>query len=293
MKITRRDFLKWTVAAAAALKVNLDMDKFNTVLANDTDPPVIWIQGAGCTGCTISTLNVTSPTTIDNVLLNKISMKYNSTIMTAAGETAIQALEDAANNYSGQFVLVVEGAIPSGTKKNYCTIGKLNGAELSMEDALLRYGTKAKYVVAAGTCAAFGGIAAAAPNEANCTTVKNLIGTKTANPVINLPGCPVIPKVMIDTLLNLFLVGMPSLDSLSRPRNLYGDNIHNACERKGKANVNKPGDFGCYKGVGCKGQSCKNSCAVNKWNDQSYCLLVNYPCIGCSNPDFPTNPLAY
>ncbi|HEY8890628.1 MAG TPA: hypothetical protein VIM70_10265 [Clostridium sp.] len=29
-----------------------------------------------------------------------------------------------------------------------------------------------------------------------------------------------------------------------------------------------------------------------KWNNgQSWCMNVNYPCIGCSNPNFPTNPL--
>jgi hydrogenase small subunit len=113
MKITRRDFLKWSVAASVALKLTGDIDKINTVLAADTDPPIIWLQGAGCTGCTVSMLNVTNPTTIDNVLTNKVSLKYSSTISTAAGETAMKALEDAANQYNGQFILVIEGAIPS------------------------------------------------------------------------------------------------------------------------------------------------------------------------------------
>lgn len=291
VKINRRDFLKWTVAASVALKVNLDMDKFNTVLAAESDPPVIWLQGAGCTGCTMSTLNVTNPTTIDDVLLNKISMKYNSTIMTASGETAIQALEDASNNYNGQFILVIEGAIPSGAKKNYCTIGKLNGSELSMEDALIRYATKAKYVVAAGACSSFGGVAAAAPNDANCATVENIIGSLISNPVVNIPGCPVHPKMIIDLLLQLFLVGMPRLDRYNRPVDFYGENIHTACERRGTTAVKKFGEYGCYKNVGCKGQGCKGMCSVNQWNDQSYCMKVNYPCIGCASPDYPTNPL--
>ena len=29
-----------------------------------------------------------------------------------------------------------------------------------------------------------------------------------------------------------------------------------------------------------------------KWNNgTSFCILSNYPCIGCAAPTFPTNPL--
>ncbi|WP_025694600.1 twin-arginine translocation signal domain-containing protein, partial [Paenibacillus durus] len=145
MRINRRDFLKWSVAAVAALKLEMDMDKLNTVMAADTDPPVIWLLGSGCSGCSISTLNVTNPTTIEDVLQNKISMKYDSTLMAASGESAMQALENAANQYNGQFILVIEGAIPGGASKNYCIIGEQNGVPLTMYDAVLKYGPKAKY----------------------------------------------------------------------------------------------------------------------------------------------------
>lgn len=292
MKLSRRDFLKWTVAAAAALKINFDLDQMNTVLAAETDPPVIWLQGSGCSGCTISTLNVTNPTTIDQVLLNKISMKYNSTIMAAAGETAMQALENAANRYSGQFILVVEGAIPSGTKKHYCTIGELNGVELTMEDAVLRYGPKAKFVVAAGTCSSFGGVAAAAPNNTGCVSARTLLSGKTSNPVINLSGCPVHPTVLVQTLIDLILTGLPSLDRNNLPSKYFGAGIHNNCPRRGTSIVSQAGVLGCYKSVGCKGPSTKASCPSMKWNNgQSWCVQSNYPCIGCTDPTFPANPI--
>lgn len=157
MKISRRDFLKWSVAAGVALNIEFDLTNVNTVLAAETDPPIIWIQGAGCSGCTISTLNVTNPATIDDVLLNKISMKYNSTIMTAAGDLAMQTLDQSATQYKDQFILVIEGAIPTGASGNYCIIGEVNGVPLTMQQAVLKYGPMAKYVVAAGTCASFGG----------------------------------------------------------------------------------------------------------------------------------------
>jgi hydrogenase small subunit len=293
MKISRRDFLKWTVAASVALKVELDMSKVNTVLAAETDPPVIWLQGAGCSGCTISTLNVTNPATIDNVLLNKISMKYNSTIMTASGELAMQTLGQMANQFKGQFILVVEGAVPIGENGNYCIIGEENGVHLTMQSALLKYGPMAKYVVSAGTCASFGGVPAAAPNKTSCTNVKTFLNGKTINPVINLPGCPVHPTVLIQTLMDLILTGIPTLDSNGRPSKFYGSKIHSTCPRKGTTQVKQPGIYGCYKAVGCKGPSCQNVCPSLKWNNgQGWCIGSNYPCIGCASPMFPTNPLA-
>jgi hydrogenase small subunit len=293
MKISRRDFLKWSVAAAVALKVELDMDKVNTVLAAETDPPVIWLQGAGCSGCTISMLNVTNPTTIDNVLLNKISMKYNSTIMAAVGESAMQALENAANQYKGQFILVIEGAVPTGASGKYCIIGEHNGVHMTMEQAVLKYGPMAKYVVAAGTCASFGGVSAAGANATGCKSAQTILSGKTLKPVVNLSGCPVHPTVLIQSLIDLILTGIPSVDSYNRPDKYFGTTIHSVCPRKSLTQVNQVGVYGCYKNVGCQGPGCKSSCPSLKWNNGvSWCIGSNHPCIGCANPAFPTNPLA-
>lgn len=292
MKINRRDFLKWSVAAAAALKFDLDMDKLNTVLAAETDPPVIWLNGASCTGCTISTLNVTNPTTIDDVLLNKVSLKYMTTLMSAAGESVLQLLDQAANQYNGQFILVVEGAIPTGQNGYYCVLGEQNGQPVTMMAALLKYGPMAKYVVSAGTCSSFGGVMAAAPNTTNAASVKSLLSGKTNNPIINLPGCPVHPTVLIQTILDLILIGTPSLDMYNRPTKYYGTMIHHVCPRITTPKVSQPGIFGCYMEIGCKGPMTNNVCPSFKWNNgDGWCVLVDYPCIGCASPSFPTNPL--
>lgn len=292
MKISRRDFLKWSVAAAVALNIDLDMDGVNTVLAADTDPPVIWLNGAGCSGCTISTLNVTDPTTIDDVLLNKISLKYDTTLMTAAGNTAIQTLEECANTYKGQFILVIEGAVPVGASGNYCIIGEENGSPLTMQQVVLKYGPMAKYVVAVGTCASFGGVSATTPNVTSCESAATVLSGKMVNKVINLSGCPVHPTVLVQTLLDLILTGMPTLDSNNRPTKYYGTTVHKKCPRRGEDQAGQPGVAGCYGSIGCKGPESNNVCPSMKWNNGvNFCITANYPCIGCANPAFPTNPL--
>jgi len=293
MKISRRDFLKWSVAAGVALNIEFDLANVNTVLAAETDPPIIWIQGAGCSGCTISTLNVTNPTTIDDVLLNKISMKYNSTIMTASGDLAMQTLDQSATQYKGQFILVIEGAIPTGASGNYCIIGEVNGAALTMQQAVLKYGPMAKYVVAAGTCASFGGVSATGANTTACQSAKTILTGKTTNPVVNLPGCPVHPTVLIQSLLDLILVGKPTIDTNNRPTKYYAQSVHGACPRRDHGDASQIGSAtGCFESFGCMGPGCQNICPSMKWNNgQAWCIGVNYPCIGCSNPTFPTNPL--
>lgn len=289
MKINRRDFLKWTVASAAALKLDLDMDRVNTVLAAETDPPLIWLQGSSCTGCTISTLNVTNPT-IDDVLVNKLSMKYHPNLSTQSGDSVMAALDAAATQYNGQFILVVEGAIPTGTKANYCIIGQLNGVDITIYDAVMKYGPMAKYVVAAGTCAVYGGIPKAAPGS-SYGTLSGLLTGKTTNSVINLPSCPVHPTTLVQTLINLILTGVPALDNQKRP-SAYYSMIHNQCPRKNAGMVNNVGLYGCYKRVGCNGPNTDGACPSLKWNNGiNFCMNSNYPCIGCSNSTFPTNPL--
>ena len=292
MQISRREFLKWSVAAAVALGIEYSIGSVSNVLAAETDPPIIWLQGAGCSGCTVSMLNVTNPTTIDNVLLNKISMKYNSTLMTASGDLAMQTLDQSATQYNGQFILVVEGAVPTGANGNYCVIGEVNGTPLTMQQAVLKYGPMAKYVVAAGTCASFGGVPASGANTTGCSSVSAILSGKISKPVVNLAGCPVHPTVLIQTLLDLILIGMPSLDTNNRPTKFFGTKIHSICPRKSAAKVNQPGVYGCYRNIGCLGPSCNNVCPSMKWNNgQAWCIGVNYPCIGCSNPNFPTSPL--
>ena len=68
--------------------------------------PVVWLQGASCTGCTISLLNSASPT-IKNILIDEIipgvhiNLRFQATVMAGAGEPAIEVLESTAKKRKG------------------------------------------------------------------------------------------------------------------------------------------------------------------------------------------------
>src|SRR3972149_1476768 len=80
--------------------------------------PVVWLQCATCTGCSVSALNSVSPT-IKNLLVDEVipgktlNLRYHATLMAGAGDGAIEAMERTAQEDNGGFILIVEGAVPT------------------------------------------------------------------------------------------------------------------------------------------------------------------------------------
>lgn len=127
MQITRRDFLKWAAVSAATLGLSAtDLFKLEQALASGSAPPVIWLQGSLCTGCTISLLNSANPT-VDDILLHKISMRYHPNLNAAAGELAISSVTHTVMEHPDDFILCIEGGIPTSIDGNYCIIGEKDG----------------------------------------------------------------------------------------------------------------------------------------------------------------------
>jgi len=190
VRITRRDFLKYCTIGAGALGLSAStLMKLENAIAKETYPqggiPVIWIDGAACTGCSMSLLNSAFYTTVDDLLINTLDLNFHKTVMTAAGSPnapagTANALTVAQNAYNGTdilpsttdflpplYVLVVEGGIQCGTPKNgvmgeFCKNGDLTGiAEPNNETMLYNiqhFASHALAVLSVGTCASFGGI---------------------------------------------------------------------------------------------------------------------------------------
>lgn len=296
MKMTRRDFLRLAGASTAFLGLTaLDLQNLEKAFASAGSPPVLWLQGASCTGCSISLLNSVNPT-IDNVLLNTISMKYHPNLNTAAGDLAISTITSAANTYSGQFILVIEGGIPTANNGLYCVIGEKNGADWTMLDAVKQLGPKAKRVIAAGACAAFHGIPGSGANTTGIKSVKDVLTGLVSQPVINLPGCPAHPLVMVGAIVDAVNGTSLTLDSYNRPTKYYGtQKIHPQCPRRGLTTATDVGTYGCMADLGCNGKGDGdniNVCPSRKWNNGvNWCVNVNHPCLGCASPQYPMNPI--
>ncbi len=286
--ISRRDFMKYCTFLTATMGLSSSfVSKVAAAVANSPRPPVVWLSNAECTGCAESTLRTMYPW-IDELILDIISLDYQETIMAPSGTAAEKSLHDAVTKHKGKFICIVDGSIPTAANGMYGTVGGRPMMEITKEVV-----PQALATICIGTCAAYGGLPAAAPNPSAAKSVSEVTGVKT----LNIPGCPPNPINLVGTIVNYLLFGkLPALDDKGRPLFAYGQTIHDQCQRRSHfENGEFVTSFGseeakkgyCLYQMGCKGPETYNNCPTVKWNDStSWPVQAGHPCIGCSEPNF-------
>lgn len=287
--VSRRAFLKFCSALTSLMALPPSLaPAVAQALSQAKRPSVIWLSFQECTGCTESLTRSNSPT-LENLILDLVSLDYHHTLQAAAGFAAEEARATAMKEFDGKYLLLVDGSIPVADGGIYGTWGGE-----SFLDILEQSAKGAAAVVAIGSCAAFGGLPKANPNPTGARAVSDLVKDK---PVINVPGCPPIAVVMTGVLAYYLTFGkIPELDAQLRPRAFYGETIHDRCYRRPFYDEGKFAktfdDEGARSGwclyeLGCKGPTTHNACATIKWNaGTSFPIQSGHGCLGCSEPDF-------
>ena len=282
---SRRDFLKFCTVMAASMGLPLSAgEKIAAAVENPTRPPVIWISGQGCTGCTESLLRTTHPS-LETLILEMISLDYNETLNAGAGHQAEKFMHDSIEKNSGKFILVVEGSIPTKDGGIYCQIAGKPFVDIVKETA-----GKAAATIAIGSCAAWGGIPSAEPNPTGAKGVKEVLPNAT---VMNIPGCPSNPYNFTSAVAYYLTYNkLPELDDKARPKFAFSRLIHENCERRPHFDAGRFaeefGDEGhkqgyCLYKLGCKGPVTYNNCSILGFNDVgSWPVKAGHPCFGCS-----------
>ncbi len=286
--VSRRDFIK--VCSAAAVYMGLS-ESFGPTIAEAATtaarrPPVIWLSGQECTGCTESLLRASHPT-FATLILDLISLDYCETLNTGAGHQAEEFRAKSIEENTGKFILVCEGSIPVKDGGIYCKVAGRTALEILKETA-----PKAAAVISFGSCAAWGGVPSADPNPTGATPVYKIL-EGTGIPVVNIPGCPPNPYNFLSTVLYyVTFKKLPELDDKLRPKFAYGRLIHENCERRPHFDAGrfaeKFGDEGHRKGyclykLGCKGPETYNNCSTLRFNDVgTWPVNTGHPCFGCS-----------
>lgn len=248
---------------------------------------VVWLGTNSCDGHIISTLNTYRPSSRD-LFSKDFDFYYAHLIMAAQGEGAT-ALWKTPEVQQGSFILVVEGTVPTAYDGKTAIMGKVDGRNITALELVRELGTLAAYVVAAGTCASFGGPFAAHPNIVGSLPVAKVLD----RPVINVPGCPTSPRWVLEVLYHLKEKGAPKLDSLGRPLFLYRDTVHEKCQYlplyEAGIFVEEIGEKGCTYLLGCRGPTTRADCPTRLWTDEksAWNVSVNTLCIGCTSPEYP------
>jgi len=150
---------------------------------------ILWTsEGMSCDGDTIAMTAAESPGSIEDVVLGaipgipKVHLHNKVLSPTLGGEEFMRPWHQAANDeLDAPFVLVVEGSIPNEKINGdgyWTSMGNdpATGEPLTLNWWLDRVAHKAWAVVAAGTCATYGGIHAMAGNPTGCMGLADYLG---------------------------------------------------------------------------------------------------------------------
>ncbi|MBK9518173.1 MAG: hydrogenase small subunit [Anaeromyxobacter sp.] len=308
--VSRRDFIKVCTMAAGAVGLPAWAgEKMAENVEKGRKPSVIWLHFQECTGCTESLLRTSHPD-LGSLILDLISVDYHETLAAAAGYQVEAALEKAAHDNKGKYVLVVEGAIPEKDNGIYCRVGGKTAVE-----TVKKYAADAAAVIAIGSCASWGGVPSASPNPTGAVGVGKVLG-KT---VLTLPGCPANPYNLLGTVLQFATFGtLPKLDEKGRPEFAYKRVIHDDCPRRAHFDngrfAKQFGDAGhregwCLYQLGCKGPQTHANCSLLDFCEVpgAWPIGIGHPCVGCTEEGIvfnvpihtnlpipnPTAPMAY
>ena len=148
---SRRDFLQFVSMMTAFIGLeNSAMGQVAKALETKPRVPVIWLHFQECTCCSESFIRSSHPIVAD-ILLDKISLDYTETLMAAAGVQAEEAMQNTMKKYKGEYILCVEGSVPTKADGVYCMIGGKTSMQILEEAA-----ENAKAIIAWGSCASNG-----------------------------------------------------------------------------------------------------------------------------------------
>jgi hydrogenase small subunit len=276
-----------------------------------TEIDILWITaGLGCDGDTIAMTAATQPS-IEEIVLGAIPWipkvrLHNPFLTYDNGEEFMQHFHAAARGELSPFILVVEGSIPDETNKPegyWASFGtdSHTGQPILTCDWIDRLVPHAWAVVAAGTCATYGGIHAMEGNPTGCMGLPDYLGWKWKSkndiPIVCVPGCPVQPDNFMETLLYLLNMAagrapMIPLDDALRPTWLFGQTVHEGCDRGGYYEqaefAESYGGIQCIVKLGCWGPVVQCNVGKRGWMAGiGGCPNIGGICIGCTMPGFP------
>jgi hydrogenase small subunit len=273
---------------------------------------VLWLTaGLSCDGDSVSITAATQPSIEDVVTgalpsLPKVNL-HHPVLAEATGEDFLAPFRLAAAGKAPRpYVLVVEGSIPNEKNKKegyWAAFGndRETGQPIPTCDWIDWLAPQAWAVVAIGTCATYGGIHAMEGNPTGAMGLPDYLGwdfkSRAGLPVVCVPGCPVQPDNFMETFVYLLyqaagLAPTIPLDHAHRPTWLFGQTVHEGCDRGG---YYEQGDFAsglgsrkCIVKLGCWGPVVLCNVAKRGWmNGIGGCPNVGGVCIGCTMPGFP------
>jgi len=232
-----------------------------------------------------------------------LSLLWHPSISEQSGEDVTAILADVIQGRIVLDILCVEGAVlrgPGGTG----LFNRFAGTGKTMMEWIRLLAPLARYCVAVGSCAAYGGVVAGGSDPTDATGLQfedSVVGgalsksyrSRAGLPVVNVAGCAPHPGWIVETLLALSSDQMTDgdLDVLGRPK-FFADHLaHHGCARNEfyefKASAEHLSHGGCLmEHLGCKATQAVGDCNERGWNGDGSCTKGGFPCVACTSPGF-------
>lgn len=262
---------------------------------------LLWLQGASCGGCSMNFMCAKRPDILELQAQYDIDFVFHPSIAPMSG-TKVKELLSSYTKKSIDF-LVVEGGVMTGPDNTGLYHQYAGKPFMTWVEEL---SCNAKYIIAVGSCSAFGGIPVIAPNVHGTKGLQfvmrkpgGFLGEQFRSlsgfPVINIPGCPAHWMNVITVLMDICLekLTIDDLDEYNRPEYVFKDYLHHGCPRNEyfeyRQEATHIGDEGCmFENLGCHGPLVKCNANIHRWFDGwGSCTWAGFPCIGCVSPGFP------
>ncbi len=191
-------------------------DGANEQFGKNREINVLWVTaGLGCDGDTIAITAATQPS-LEEVIQGAIpgipTVNFiNPFLAYENGEDFMEFFHRAAAGNLEPFILVIEGSIPDENNKAegyWAGFGtdRETGQPITTCEWIDRLAPNAWAVVAAGTCATYGGIHAMEGNPTGCMGLADYLGwnwkSKSEIPIVCVPGCPVFQTSSCPSWMN-------------------------------------------------------------------------------------------
>jgi len=256
-----------------------------------------WLQSGGCSGDTMSILNYEG--NLFEFFSNiEIEVLWHPSLSTISAKEHDVLIDKILRDEETLDVLCIEGNVvcgPDGTGMFDTFRGR------PKKELIAALAKKARYIVAVGTCAAYGGVGSYDEMEGvglqfHHDKEGGFLGkefrTKEKKPVINLPGCPIHPKAL-ENILNKLKHNLEiPLTHNYTDADYYNFTVHQGCTRNEyheyKIEEKDFAERGCmFFHMGCKGPTTLSPCNKYLWNEVNSKTRAGVPCFGCTRPDFP------
>jgi len=272
---------------------------------------LIWLGGGSCEGCSVAVTGATHPR-LEQLLagaipgLPRVELVHCLLSTESGSEWTANLLMAERGGLDAPYILTWEGSVldeSTAGDGSWSGLGQdpLTGRQIPTTEWLDRLAPGAAAVIAVGTCAAWGGIPAAAGNPTGSRGITDHLGdgyrSAAGVPVVKIPGCAPLGDNYTETVAALLLhlnglAPLPELDDLGRPAWLFTETVHSSCARlsyyeRGVFAAELDGNA-CLVELGCWGPIVQcNITERGVIGGAGGCMSMGGICIGCTMPGFP------